>query len=249
MLDSPAMAEKAHAIVKRLPEDVGWLCEPLLEVEPGRRLLALNPALAVAMSLRAGTGENWQRRLDEYLALRARDLAGRLGFGGTRRALRTLAKLEPESVTVPVLRLLTLLLEDDREKWLFHLPALNTASIEILAVPRRRGIVTFAFLVELCRDLDAAMCDMIVVTLDDICIQRLSLTLSGFMPASTRFRRSWPRTTTSGTAGCGGSCSFHFPFTRHPSFKCPRSFVAAFGSSRSATWLRSARTARDRGIV
>lgn len=176
MLDSPAMAEKAHAIVKRLPEDVGWLCEPLLEVEPGRRLLALNPALAVAMSLRAGTGENWQRRLDEYLALRARDLAGRLGFGGTRRALRTLAKLEPESVTVPVLRLLTLLLEDDREKWLFHLPALNTASIEILAVPRRRGIVTFAFLVELCRDLDAAMCDMIVVTLDDIRIQRLSLT-------------------------------------------------------------------------
>jgi hypothetical protein len=176
MPNTATPAEDVEAVVKRLTDDVGWLCEPLLELEPGRRLLALNPALAVAMCVRAGTGETWGRRLDELLALSARDLAARLGFGGTRRALRTLAKLEPESASVPVLGLLAGLLADPREKWLYHLPALNAAVVEILTVRSRRELVTFGFLVELCQDLDDVTGEMVVVTLDEVRSQRLSLT-------------------------------------------------------------------------
>ena len=170
------LAEDAAAVIKRLPDDVGWLCEAMLESEQGRRLLLLNPALAVATSLQAGSGENWRSRLEERLAMRPRDLAGRLGFGGTRRALRTLRKLEPESASLPVLRLLAGLLRDPGEKWLYHLPALNTVVVEILAVPKRRELVTFAFLVDNSRDWTDAMWDTILLTLDDIRTMRLSLT-------------------------------------------------------------------------
>ena len=176
MPDSPAMMEPAKANAERLPAGVGWLCEPLLDLEPGRRLLALNPALAVATSLQAGTAETWRRRLDGLLALRVRDLAAKLGFGGSRRAVRTLAKLEPESTNVHVLRLLGGLLHGAQEKWLFHLPALNATVLEILAAPKRRELVTFGLLVELCRDLDDATGEMVVMTIDEIRTLRLSLT-------------------------------------------------------------------------
>ena len=168
--------KQAEATVGRLPECVRWLCEPLLDLEPGRALLALNPALAVATSHRAGSGPAWRSRLDELLALPARDLSERLGFGGTRRALRTLAKLEPESASTSVLRLLAELLHDSSEKWLFHLPALNTAVVQILAVPTRRELATFSLLLDLCRDLDDVTGQMVVATIDDVRSLRLSLT-------------------------------------------------------------------------
>jgi hypothetical protein len=173
-----ARPDRTRSVFERIPDDVRWLCEPLVDDEAGRNLLIRAPALAVAATVRAGAGPSWRERLDDLLARRPRDLAAHLGFGGSRRALRVLAKVEPESATVPVLRRLAGLLADPHEKWIFHLPALNAAVIRILAVPVRRALVTFGLLRDLCQDLDDVTGNMVVVTLDEVRTRRLSMTPS-----------------------------------------------------------------------
>jgi hypothetical protein len=172
----PTVTEaEAKDVLGKVPEWERWYAEPLLKSEAGRRLIVLNPALAVAAGLHAGCGLDAAERLQDLLELPPRLLAERLGFGASRASLRVLSLLEPESIEQETLEELAHLLTHRPAKWLFHLEKLNDAVVQTLVVAKRRRLVTFAFLEDIGSGLDDVTQMMVVDALDEVAELRADL--------------------------------------------------------------------------
>lgn len=156
--------QKAFAAFRaRIPVSVAVLVEKfqtrqlkllrlMLKSPAAIELAGINPALCFALA-------NYKRFREQYCTLegaaivakrRQREIADWVGFPGTEAAVRILAKVPPESVSMEFLKSLRNLIRKPKIlKILSHLPKLNAGVMGILTNERLRAVTKPALLAEI----------------------------------------------------------------------------------------------------
>lgn len=121
---------------------------------PAVDLASANPALAFALAycFRFRSGTNL-RALQDQLApgRKQRDILGWLAFPATDASRRLLTKIDPEIVSVALLRRVRRLLRDpETARFVARLPRLNTGALVLLEDPALREIVAPSLVEEVC---------------------------------------------------------------------------------------------------
>jgi len=140
-------------IMRRYPSE-HWAILALLSRCPASEDLADNPALLFALAsnhrLMKMKSAQTIKRARSLIKLRRRKIVGKLGFPATDSVVRIFRKIDPDSLDIPILLVLRLLLGNhENQLILSHLPRLNSASIRLLYSDEARPLCSHALLMEI----------------------------------------------------------------------------------------------------